>query len=112
MIPNEIIAAATAYARTAEGTYPGTRRFLEAMLENAERASTASRRGVALDAVPRTSYFMDPECITAADAIWEDIQPPSPSSFFEGKTWSQGMDAYQAFLKTNSGRPKGKGAYV
>ncbi len=109
MIPNEIITAATAYARSPEATYPGTRRFIEVMLENSERAQ---RRGIGLDAAPRTSHFMDPEASDAADAIWKEIQPPSPSTFFEGKTWSKGMDAYQASLKINSGQPKGKGAYV
>lgn len=113
MITPTQIAAATTYAREKDSTFPGVRRFLEALLENADRAETANRRGFALDAVPRTSHFMDPECTAAADAIWESIQPPSPSSYFEGVPYGVGMAKYQASLKVWHGQPKSKEvAYV
>jgi hypothetical protein len=104
---HEILSAARDYARQPDTTYPALRRFIEVSLENADRAATAGRGNVALDSVPRTSHFGDPECLATADAIWAAVQTPDWLPFFSGKPYNVGLRDYQASI----GPMKGKGAY-
>lgn len=114
MIEKAILERARAFAAgEPSATYPGLRRFLEVEMENSYRSAMAKIRGIGLDAVPRRSYFMNEEAIQAADEIWESLQEPSPSSFFEGVPYSKGFAAYRAHLENGRAyKPVSKGAYL
>ncbi len=97
---------ARAYARESGTTFHNLRRFVEIMAEDAHRAERAKAKGIALDAAPRVSRFMDPLCSEIASQIWDEVQQPDPLPFFAGVPWSVGMARYNAHVA----KPKSKEA--